>query len=458
MALFRSLIILSILALGAACGGDSGDGGGGDDAGMGTPDDLDGDGVSNDDEIANGTDPNNPDTDGDGLTDGEELGLGTDPLDPDTDDDGVPDGIEEEIGSNPLLPVDDSCADDAADAVQESRGADVILVIDTSGSMVAEAVQVEMRINDDLAGILDTNQVDYRIIMLADYNLRDGGSQNDPTLCIGPPLSPNADCANPSQLAQEGPRFFHYDVHIDSTDSLTRIIDEFDDAAGDQGNGRPTQYPGGWGQLLRENTIKFFMEISDDDADGVTTIPEFNTQLQAKYAAQFPGADPMDYVFHSIVGVEANPNGQAWLPTDPIRNNDCGELAVNQGSVYQQLSIDTGGLRFPLCQNDNFNLMFNAIANDVVDSIVLPCTYTPEPTGQGTPNLTEAAVVYSPGGTEDFERFNEVFSENECVDGAYYIDDDTFTLCPATCTRVQADDLGSVAVRVGCGGIIVEAK
>lgn len=421
-----------------------------------SPDDLDGDGVTNDDEIANGTDPNNPDTDGDGLTDGEELELGTDPLNPDTDGDGVPDGDEDDIGSDPLRPVDDSCADDQAQAVQGGTGADVILVIDTSGSMVAEAVEVEMRINEDLAGILDTNQVDYRIIMLADYNTRDGGSNGDPTLCIGPPLSPTADCANPTELAVEGPRFFHYDTHIDSTDSLSRIIQEFDEPAGDQGQGRPTQYPGGWGQLLRPGTVKFFMEISDDNADDNTSIDDFKTDLNTKYKAQFPNDGDINYVFHSIVGVEVNPNGQAWLPSDPIRTTDCGQLAVNEGSVYQQLSIDTGGLRFPLCQNENFDIMFNAIADDVVSTVILPCTYTPEATGQGTPNLTEAAVVYQAGGAQDFERFTEVQNEAACADGSYYIDDDTFTLCPTTCTRVQADPLGAIAVRVGCAGIIVE--
>ncbi|MFP2964292.1 hypothetical protein ACLEPN_42965, partial [Myxococcus sp. 1LA] len=34
------------------------------------------------------------DTDGDGLSDAEEIALGTDPNNPDTDGDGLPDGIE----------------------------------------------------------------------------------------------------------------------------------------------------------------------------------------------------------------------------------------------------------------------------------------------------------------------------------------------------------------------------
>ena len=44
--------------------------------------DSDGDGLTDSEENAIGTDPNNPDTDGDGFSDGDEVNQGTDPLDP----------------------------------------------------------------------------------------------------------------------------------------------------------------------------------------------------------------------------------------------------------------------------------------------------------------------------------------------------------------------------------------
>ncbi len=46
--------------------------------------------------------PSGDDGDGDGLTDAEEAALGTDPNDPDSDDDGFDDGSEILGGTNPL--------------------------------------------------------------------------------------------------------------------------------------------------------------------------------------------------------------------------------------------------------------------------------------------------------------------------------------------------------------------
>lgn len=88
--------------------------------------DDDGDGLTNGDEAAYGTDPHNPDCDGDGLLDGAEVDqygtyplvkdsegdflddyeevviYGTNPLDEDTDSDGVDDFVEIDAGTDPL--------------------------------------------------------------------------------------------------------------------------------------------------------------------------------------------------------------------------------------------------------------------------------------------------------------------------------------------------------------------
>ncbi|HVL49464.1 MAG TPA: MopE-related protein [Candidatus Thermoplasmatota archaeon] len=69
-------------------------------------DDSDADGLTDEDELARGTEPLVRDTDRDGLLDGDEvLARETDPLDPDTDGDLVGDGREVAGGSNPRDPT-----------------------------------------------------------------------------------------------------------------------------------------------------------------------------------------------------------------------------------------------------------------------------------------------------------------------------------------------------------------
>ncbi len=83
--------------------------------------DLDGDGLSDADEKALGTDPEREDTDGDGLTDLEERDAGTDPLAADSDGDRLEDGDEAVEGTDPLEPdTDGDGYDDYAEVLARS--------------------------------------------------------------------------------------------------------------------------------------------------------------------------------------------------------------------------------------------------------------------------------------------------------------------------------------------------
>ena len=85
--------------------------------------DSDGDGVSDEDEVAIvGTDPDDADSDDDGLIDGDELDFGSNPLLSDSDGDGLADGDEWLAKTRPDLP--DSDADGFTDGAEIAQGTD----------------------------------------------------------------------------------------------------------------------------------------------------------------------------------------------------------------------------------------------------------------------------------------------------------------------------------------------
>lgn len=112
--------------------------------------DSDGDGLTDGQEIALGTDPFNPDTDGDGLTDGQEVNTyGTDPLNPDTDGDGLTDGQEvNTYGTDPLNP--DTDGDGLTDGQEVNTYGTNPLNPDTDGDGLTDGQEVLVTGTDPL--------------------------------------------------------------------------------------------------------------------------------------------------------------------------------------------------------------------------------------------------------------------------------------------------------------------
>ena len=86
--------------------------------------DDDDDGLSNIDEIVEGSSLGDPDSDDDGLLDGAEIRAGSSPIDPDTDDDGLGDAVEVALGTDPAS--DDSDADGLRDPDELDLGLDPV--------------------------------------------------------------------------------------------------------------------------------------------------------------------------------------------------------------------------------------------------------------------------------------------------------------------------------------------
>ena len=451
------LTALLVASLGAASGcgsnagpsrdagttdGDTPDGGTQDtgvvDAGL----DSDNDGVPDDQEVIDGTDPNDPDSDDDGLDDGDEDNLGTDPNDSDSDDDGLLDGDEVELGTDPNVP-DNACGEASSMSTLVRRPVDVIIVIDNSSSMDQEIAGVVSNISESFADILDTSAIDYRIILISSHGPPDVDPSGpaDDLICITAPLS-TTDC-NPAP-AQPGntERFRHYSAAIDSEDSLARVLATF--AVADEFNLAPT----GWGAWLRPDAQRVFLEITDDTSN--ITANAFRTGLYALPGTPFGTSEAPNFVFHSIIGVvEKTDPTEAYAPNEPLVTAEC-STAADLDNRYQTLSIDSGGLRFPVCQTASYDAVFERIAEGVVIGSQVECTF-PSPTAAMNTVLdfTRVVVTYLPGVGAN-ETLTRVANEAACVDGAFFVDGETVELCPATCDRIKLDPAAEVEVDVAC--------
>ena len=146
--------------------------------------DSDNDGITDGDEIINGTDPNNPDTDGDGIPDGvENMDADNDGIndgaDPDSDNDGIPDAVE--AGAMPDMPVDsdNDGRPDFADPDSDEDG--IPDSVEGAGDNDGDTVPNYLDRDSDNDGIPDTIEDDVAVGADSDADNIDDGYDVDST-------------------------------------------------------------------------------------------------------------------------------------------------------------------------------------------------------------------------------------------------------------------------------------
>ncbi len=430
-----------------------GDGGDKDDDASVSGPDSDGDGVSDADELKNGTDPNNPDSDGDGLSDGEERDLGTDPLNPDSDGDGWTDKEEVFLGSDPNG-EGGGCASSASEAVSKSRPVDVILIVDNSASMDDEITAVVQRINEDFAKILADSNVDYRLILLSRHGAIGHDTNNscdDHGICIEAPLAGGT--CEPNAAPQMTERFKHYSLCINSRDGLRKAMDSFNGTEPSryfQNSSTLVDVPnstGGWSQWLRDGALRTFLMITDDGND--VSAATFTSWIYEQDPRYFGTAEDPNWVFHSIIGLRENdPASEPYPPSHPFVSERC-STSASAGTTYQNLSMQTGGLRFPICLYENFDAMFQTVAASVIEQTRLACSFAPQASGSGNADYERSLVLYESGAGAR-TLLGQVRDASQCAASTFYVAEQTIHLCPAICSAVEADVQGKLKTMVAC--------
>ena len=197
--------------------------------------------------------------------------------------------------------------------------ADVVIAVDTSGSMSLEAGLVQAQLNS-FAASLRANGIEPNIVLIA----ASGG------ICAPAPLGSGACPAD-----QNLPGYRHVAQSVQSNDAFQQILNT---------------YPQ-WSASLRPGSRRALVVVSDDESDMAAST--FSSQLLA--------LDPAlaGYRFHAIVAT-----------IDPLpfpSPNVCSFIAAARGDQYIELANQTGGVVANLCLQ-NFQPAFDAIAAAIAAS------------------------------------------------------------------------------------------
>lgn len=293
--------------------------------------------------------------------------------------------------------------------------ADIILVVDNSGSMSLEAQQVQANINAFSSQIFLAN-IDARVVLISAYPSDSQG------ICVPQPLGSGGCPA----VDTNPPNFLHVDASVGSSDALTQILDRYPDYAG----------------TLRQTASTHVIVVSDDDS--AMAAPDFT----AAFTALHPSFS--DFRFHAVVGTQ-DPDPLGCLATP----NSCCFIAADLGTVYIALTQVTGGVLGNLCDQE-FQPLFDALAMQVISEATIACEYEIPAPPEGEDFDKDRVNVEFDDGSGSTLEIGRVDSQSDCAgvsDGWYYDDPNmpsTIVVCPQTCERIQGFESASVAVKFGC--------
>lgn len=320
--------------------------------------------------------------------------------------------------------ADSSTGVDECQSLDEVAGiglqpADIIVVVDNSGSMDYEAGLVQNYMNQFSSQIFLAN-IDAHVVIISAYPDNTG-------VCIDPPLG-SGGCP----LTDNNPPLFtHINDSVGSNDALQKIITHHAD----------------WAPVMRATATKHIIVVTDDDSD--LSAGDFQTM----WAALDPSYVP--YQFHAIAAT-ADPI-LACLAQPP---HQCCAISAAVGNEYMDLTGATGGVFGDLCDQE-FQPIFDQVAMQVIQGSTLACEYTipPPPDGE-TFDPSQVNVEFFDGADVSLLDLGYVESAAACggVSHGWYYDDPaaptTILLCPQTCDSVQGfPAMSRVSIQFGCATV-----
>jgi hypothetical protein len=198
---------------------------------------------------------------------------------------------------------------------------------------------------------------------------------------------------------------------------------------------------------------------ADEQRRTMQTGERARTRLMERDPEHFgTDVDDPQFVFHSVIGVaERTQAGTAYAPDEPIVAERClkdGELAPASGLVYQVLSQQTGGLRYPLWALDDDASIFEGIARDGIERSGLSCSFPlpSAPLGKRLDTQRIELLVGAEGGAS--APLTRVDDLGACETPGFYINGEPIELCPSLGDPLVGLPTTTVSVQFDCDSFV----
>lgn len=307
------------------------------------------------------------------------------------------------------------CTGRPYEAVEAFAPADIVWVVDTSGSMSDEAARVQENMQT-FATQIGSVGIDWHVVM----------------------ISTQAFVNVPEPLASD-PRYLLLDRDVSSNEPLQALLDEF------------PRYSG----FLRRGALLHFVAVTDDESN--LSWESFRDQMRRNIGRNF--------VFHTISSELAGPPSFMYPDGQPCTTSSGfpPEGAAAPGIEYWDLAAATGGLTFSICTPAaEWSALFDRLTAAIAVPMTIPCEYAiPDPPPGETLDfgLVNVRFETSPGGASQVFPYVGTPDGADCSTAGWYYDDTDaptrIILCPNACTVVSGAPEGRVDVELGCETTII---
>ena len=341
---------------------------------------------------------------------------------------------------------DAACEAVAQQAEDRFQPADIVWAIDTSGSMIDEALAVQDNINAFSQQIVASG-IDVHVVMLAGYQFF-----ILPGICVPPPLG--SGFCPPQGSDTNLPSFFHHpNSFVDSVDAAVVLVSRFPD----------------YRMMLRPEALKHIVVVTDDDSrasdtdGGSTGNPGVYDNDPNRFIQDYTALDPM--LADPVTG------GPVWKMSGVYAFSQCPN-AARIGTVWKEIIDQTGGVHADICNcppgqpaacQQTFQAVFNELATKIFQGAVpLDCEWgiPPPPMGQvfDPDRVNVDFTDEDQGTTKTIFRVDSAAACDPALGGWYYDNPAAPTrvvACPTTCSEIKGVPHGRIDIAFGCATIVI---